>query len=70
MNLDGLEIEILEDGTIKTLTSKVSAANHQNAEQFLQFVARLAGGQTTRQHRPDALHTHGHHTHTHEETKA
>jgi len=65
MNNDTLEIEITEDGTIKTTTGKVSAANHQNAEAFLQFMARLAGGQTTRQKRPYALH----HTHQHEHAR-
>jgi len=63
MREDVLEIEVLQDGTIKTLTSAVSAANHQNSEQFLQMMAREAGGQTTREKREDAhrhVHSHGH----------
>lgn len=64
MNQDLLEIEILEDGTIKCRTSKVSAANHQGAEAFLQLIARLGGGNTTRTKRTDA-HRHEH-VHSHE----
>lgn len=64
MQNDSMSFEILEDGTIKVLTDKVSAANHMNAEQFLQHVGRLAGGETTRTKRTDAVQ----HSHTH--TKA
>lgn len=63
---DELTIEILPDGTIKTTTSRVSGANHSNAEQFLQHVAKLAGGDTERVRRADALHNHVHdHAHEH-----
>lgn len=41
---DKFTITILEDGTIKTETDKVSAANHQNASEFITAMARLAGG--------------------------
>lgn len=58
--LDTLSIEILEDGTIKTLTDAVSPANHANAEQFLQFMAKLAGGETTRAKRTDTLQAQQH----------
>ena len=63
MKQDILEIEILEDGTIKSLTTAVSAANHQNAEAFLQMMSRLAGGETTREkigHGHQHAHTHDH----------
>jgi hypothetical protein len=64
MQQDNLDIEILSDGTIRVLTSKVSAANHQSAEQFLQFIGRLAGGEQIRQKRAG---THQHqHSHSHE----
>lgn len=80
MQFDGIKIEILEDGTIKTTTDAVSGANHSNAEQFLKTMATLAGGETTRAKRMDvnhslhkALHdhaadghTHDHHDHDHE----
>ena len=64
MNIDTLAIEILEDGTIKTTSDAVSAANHESAEQFLKAVARLAGGETTRETRRDVKHGHVH-THAH-----
>lgn len=56
MDFDTLTIEILEDGTIKTSSDTVSAANHESAEQFLRAVARLAGGETTREARKDVKH--------------
>jgi len=47
--MDKMAIEILADGTIKsTISGKVSMPNHQNAEMFLRDIARLAGGETTR----------------------
>lgn len=59
---DVLQIEILDDGTIKTTTDKISMANHSNAEEFLRFVARQTGGQTTRAARHGARkHLHLHH---------
>ena len=65
-NVDTLQIEILEDGTIKTTSDPISAANHANAEEFLKFLARMAGGETTRERRKDAQHLHRHrHHHTH-----
>lgn len=63
MQIDALKIEILEDGTIKTTSDAVSAANHDNAEQFLRAMARLAGGETTREGRKDRKHGHAHHHH-------
>lgn len=61
MTNDSIEISILEDGTLKIVTDPISAANHANAEQFLQFMARLAGGESTRVRRKDRLaHQHQH----------
>jgi len=60
MKIDKLTIEILEDGTLKTTTDEVSAANHDNAEQFLRAMARLAGGETTREARQDRKRHHHH----------
>jgi hypothetical protein len=69
MKFDALNIEILEDGTIKTTTDAVSGANHANAEQFLKYIATLAGGPTDRQRRGDVHHHHGHtHSHDHGDT--
>lgn len=75
MQPDKLTLEILPDGTIKSTADGVSAANHDNAENFLRNVATLAGGKITRTLRTDlpsnllrkALeeHTKDGHTHTH-----
>lgn len=66
MKKDTLQIEILPDGTIKTITDAVSAPNHDNAENFLRTINRLCGGIFTRERRKDIAHTHSH-THSHEE---
>jgi len=67
-------IEILEDGTIKAVTASVGETVHLKAENFLQHLARMTGGEHTRTKRPDAhkhqhahqhSHSHGGHTHTH-----
>lgn len=65
MENDRMQIEVLADGTIKVTTDEISPANHASAEQFTAEVARLAGGETTRERRTDVLE-HGHsHAHTH-----
>lgn len=58
---DKFTITILPDGTIKTETDKVSMPNHQNAEMFIREMGRLAGGETTHEHKHGtAWHSHGH----------
>lgn len=42
--MDNIKITILDDGTIKVETDKISGPNHLNAEQFLREMSRLAGG--------------------------
>jgi hypothetical protein len=64
---DDIEIEILEDGTIKSSTNPISGANHANAEQFLKQMATLAGGTTERKRKGSGHHHHGAHTHEHNE---
>lgn len=67
--MDQIDIEILEDGTIKSKTGSVSGENHQNAEAFLVYLAKLTGGTSKRETRGDAAkhsHTHdGTHYHSH-----
>jgi hypothetical protein len=72
-SFDNMEIEILEDGTIKTTTDAISGPNHANAEEFLRFISRMAGGEETRTKRLDvkrslheALHEHTKDGHVHE----
>ena len=67
MGNDTLDIIILEDGTIKVETDKVSNANHISADNLLKYLSELAGGKTTRTRRPHS-HTHTHkHSNEHEE---
>ncbi len=51
MKEDILIVEILDDGTIKTTTDKISGANHANAEQFLRTSSQMVGGETRIQRR-------------------
>ena len=62
---DSIAIEILPDGTIKVTSDQISGPNHQNAEQFLRFMAELAGGETTRTRRKDVHHQA--HSHSHQQ---
>jgi hypothetical protein len=63
---DTIRVEILPDGTVKTETDSISAANHGTAENFLNEIFRLAGGKSTLEFkRPVPVmeqgHTHHHH---------
>jgi hypothetical protein len=59
--MDSVKITILEDGTIKMETDKVSMPNHMNAEAFLRDISKLAGGEITRKGKRGAIeHSHGH----------
>lgn len=63
MAQDAINIEVLADGTIKVTTDQVSMPNHQNAEEFLRFMAELAGGKQTRVRKAGAHHHHHDHAH-------
>jgi hypothetical protein len=54
---DVLEIEILDDGTIKITTPNISNANHKAADDFVALIATLAGGKVEKQR---GKHGHGH----------
>lgn len=57
---DKIEVEILDDGSLKITTGKISAANHGGAEILIRELIKSAGGEATREH-------HGHsHQHDHE----
>jgi len=63
--MDIMDIEILKDGTIKFTTDKISQANHQNADDFLQLVEEMTSDKIIKQN-PKHQHTHKHqHQHTH-----
>lgn len=59
---DVILITILEDGTIKTETDRITGPNHLSAEAFLRESAKLAGGKVeVRRKQPDQKlsQTHG-----------
>lgn len=61
-------VEILEDGTIKQTSSEVGDDVHLKAENFLKYVAQMAGGENTRTRRKEGtteLHQHAHEHETH-----
>lgn len=59
---DSIQVEILEDGTIKVTTDPISPANHVSAEELMAAIAALCGGEVARVKRGDAhAHTHHHH---------
>jgi hypothetical protein len=41
---DKIKFQVLKTGVIKTITDKISMANHSNAEAFLRNVASVLGG--------------------------
>lgn len=70
--MDIIEVEILQDGTIKSSTNKVSMPNHSNAENFFRMLTTLTGGAASRVLKVGASltgalrkHTHDGHTHSH-----
>jgi len=62
--MDEIQIEVLADGTIKVTTDPISPANHMNADQLINFLHRLTGGEQTKTKRTD-VHRHGEHSHSH-----
>lgn len=65
LNQDKIRVEILEDGTIRVETDRVSMPNHASAEEFLRLMAELANG--GHQDRISKGHTHNQsHNHVHE----
>lgn len=64
--MDKMEITILEDGTIKVETGRISGANHMSAETFLAQTIKEAGGVHERKSRPGAHHHHHEHGHGHD----
>ena len=42
---DKLEIQILEDGTVKVSSDQISVGNHRSADQLLQLIETLMGGE-------------------------
>ncbi len=57
---DVIEVEILEDGTVKIVTDPISPANHTSADKLLSALQAALGGAATREKRKDATARHAH----------
>ena len=57
---DIIDIEILDDGTIKFKTDKISDANHFSADEFLTECIELAGGEHVVEHKHKGAKAHVH----------
>jgi hypothetical protein len=44
--MDEIQVEILEDGTVSVKTDKISDAAHFSADQLLEDIADMVGGET------------------------
>ena len=68
MKQDIIEFEILEDGTISIKTDAISPANHVSADELLEQVFELAGGEvkkTERSRLTMTVHSHLYEYHHH-----
>ncbi len=63
--MDGIKVTILQDGTIKIETDPISPANHLSAQQLLDAISRLSGGEVTKTRKHSRAHVHGAHRHEH-----
>lgn len=62
---DSIEITVLADGTIRSVTDPISAPNHATADKFFKLLEEMSGVKQERQRR-SKQHVH-HHEHKHEE---
>jgi hypothetical protein len=53
--MDLMQITILDDGTIKVETDKISQANHMTAEAFMRNISSACGGKQERRHKHGVL---------------
>lgn len=58
--MDSMNITILDDGSIKVETDKISQANHMTAEAFMRHIATACGGEQTRRHKHGVIGAAGH----------
>lgn len=63
---DTINVEILEDGTLKIITDQISAPNHAGVEALIRQMVSDAGGESQRIRKgTTTAHTHGEHVHEH-----
>mgnify|MGYP001570028181 CR=1 FL=1 len=60
---DTIEVEILDDGSLKISADSISMANHGTAEALIRELLTLAGGEIQRNKK--GLPHHHHHEHEH-----
>ena len=64
--MDKMDIEVLEDGTIKVSTDRISMANHGGAEMLIKELVKAAGGEVDRARKSNGTyHQHGDFQHKH-----
>jgi hypothetical protein len=61
--MDSMNITILDDGTIKVETDKISQANHMTAEAFLRNMSNACGGKQERKHKHGVIGAAAHAVH-------
>lgn len=67
--MDRIKFEILDDGTLSIQTDAISKQNHMSADELLDGLTDVLGGDRTvtprRAIQHHHLHTHSHETHLH-----
>ena len=69
---DTIRVHIAPDGTLTITTDDISMPNHREADELLNLLNQLAGGQTESIQRPERLlhEPHGDHSHPHHSHRA
>jgi hypothetical protein len=55
---DIIHVKVLDDGTFKVETSKISPLQHTNAEGFIRAMVRMIGGKASVKHKQVEGHSH------------
>jgi len=53
--MDAMNVTILQDGTIKIETDRISQANHMTAEAFMRNMAHAGGAKQERKHKQGVI---------------
>ena len=62
---DAIRVHIAPDGTLTVTTDDISMPNHREADDLLNLLNQLAGGQTESMQRPERLLHEQHQDHSH-----
>ena len=55
-----ISYEIMDDGMIRIETDDLSGKNHQSADELLESLGLLLGGEVTKRSKRTQVHTHNH----------